>query len=87
MGNRVARKLGLSPTLLLVPAATVALAGLLAIGAVDPAPGSAQFQPSLHPAFDVATVKPFKDDGISPRNAHSTYGPQGVDFNPDQRSL
>jgi uncharacterized protein (TIGR03435 family) len=32
------------------------------------------------PAFDVASVKLWKDDGVSPRNSHSTYGPQGIDF-------
>jgi uncharacterized protein (TIGR03435 family) len=28
----------------------------------------------------VASVKPYKDDGVGPRNSHSSYGPQGVDF-------
>jgi uncharacterized protein (TIGR03435 family) len=32
------------------------------------------------PAFEVASVKLWKDDGVSPRNSHSTYGPQGIDF-------
>jgi uncharacterized protein (TIGR03435 family) len=32
------------------------------------------------PAFDVASVKLWKDDGVGPRNSHSNYGPQGIDF-------
>jgi len=32
------------------------------------------------PTFDVASVKLYKDDGKSPRNSHSTYGPQGIDL-------
>jgi uncharacterized protein (TIGR03435 family) len=30
--------------------------------------------------FEVASVKPFKDDGVSPRNSHATYGPDGINF-------
>ena len=30
--------------------------------------------------FEVASIKPFKDDGVSPRNSHATYGPDGINF-------
>jgi uncharacterized protein (TIGR03435 family) len=32
------------------------------------------------PKFDVASVKLYVDDGVSPRNLHNSYGPQGIDF-------
>jgi len=31
-------------------------------------------------AFEVASVRLYQDDGVGPRNAHSRYSPQGVDF-------
>src|ERR1700685_2196459 len=37
-------------------------------------------QPSAHLKFEVASVKPWKDDGVSPRNSHATYGPDGINF-------
>jgi uncharacterized protein (TIGR03435 family) len=30
--------------------------------------------------FEVASVKLFHDDGVSPRNSHATYGPDGINF-------
>jgi uncharacterized protein (TIGR03435 family) len=39
-----------------------------------------QSVPANRPSFDVASVKPYKDSGVGPRNAHSTYGPQSVNF-------
>ena len=32
------------------------------------------------PAFEVASVKPDKDDGVGPRNSAAVYGPKGVNF-------
>jgi len=32
------------------------------------------------PKFEVASVKLYQDDGVSPRNLHNSYGPQGIDF-------
>jgi uncharacterized protein (TIGR03435 family) len=37
-------------------------------------------QPTPRLKFEVASVKPFKDDGVSPRNSHATYGPDGINF-------
>src|ERR1700733_3201187 len=30
--------------------------------------------------FEIASVKLFHDDGVSPRNSHATYGPDGINF-------
>src|SRR6202035_2879270 len=50
-------------------------AGLIALTcALGATPPSAEFK------FEVASVKPFKDDGVSPRNSHATYGPDGINF-------
>jgi uncharacterized protein (TIGR03435 family) len=32
------------------------------------------------PKFEVASVKLYQDDGVSPRNLHNSYTPQGIDF-------
>jgi len=32
------------------------------------------------PQFEVASVKLYQDDGVSPRNLHNSYNPQGIDF-------
>ncbi|HEV3198242.1 MAG TPA: TIGR03435 family protein [Bryobacteraceae bacterium] len=64
----------------LVFAAIAALAGPVIIGFVGARPGRAQSQPTARPAFEVASVKLYKDDGVGPRNAHSTYNPQGIDL-------
>jgi len=32
------------------------------------------------PKFELASVKLYQDDGVSPRNLHNSYGPQGIDF-------
>jgi bla regulator protein BlaR1 len=72
--------LGLSRKLLLVLAAITALAGPVAIGVVNATASRAQSGPAIRPTFEVAWVKPYKDDGVGPRNSHTSYGPQGVDL-------
>jgi hypothetical protein len=32
------------------------------------------------PKFDVASVKPYKDDGVGDRELHNSYGTQGINF-------
>jgi uncharacterized protein (TIGR03435 family) len=56
-----------------VLAAIAGLAGPLATQ------GPAQPE-AIQPLFEVASVKPYKDDGVGPRRSHSSYGPQGIDF-------
>jgi uncharacterized protein (TIGR03435 family) len=45
----------------------------IAILAIASLPGGMGAQ-----SFEVASVKLYKDDGVGPRNAHTTYNPQGV---------
>lgn len=80
MGYRAALKLGFSRKLLLALAAITAFAGPIAIGVVNATAIRAQSEPAVRPAFEVASVKLYKDDGVGPRNSHTSYSPQGVDF-------
>jgi hypothetical protein len=82
MTDRAACNVDGGAKLLRAVATTMAGAGLIAITLLNAPPIHAQPQGSTasRPAFDVASVKPWKDDGMSPRNSHSTYGPQGIEF-------
>jgi uncharacterized protein (TIGR03435 family) len=54
------------------------ITGLLVGGWLTVTTGYAQT--ANRPTFEVASVKPYNDAGTGPRNAHSTWKPQGVDF-------
>ena len=66
--------------LLLAVAAMSALAGPIAIGAVNAAPERAQSQPTTRPAVDVASVKIHKADAAADRRYVVSYGSQGINF-------
>jgi len=80
MAYRTAIQFGFGQKPVLVLAAITALAGPVVIGVVDPKLGRAQSAPTIRPAFEVASVKLYTEEGVGPRNAHSTYGPQGIDL-------
>jgi bla regulator protein BlaR1 len=81
MRHRTALQLDFSRKLLLVLAAITSLAGPIAVGVIDSKPGRAQSDPTIRPAFEVASVKITKEDGgTGPRNFRRSYGPQGIDF-------
>jgi bla regulator protein BlaR1 len=81
MTDRAGSEPGLGRKWSRAAASATTAAGLIAISILN--------APSIHaqagsvsspPAFEVASVKLWKDDGVSPRNSRSTYGPQGIDF-------
>jgi len=82
MRDRAGRNADGGRAILRAVASATAAAGLIAIRILNAPWIQAQGQGSAasRPAFDVASVKLWKDDGVSPRNSHSNYGPQGIDF-------
>jgi len=58
----------------------LALVAIAALAGPFATLGPAQSEARGRPVFEVASIKPYKDAGVGPRNSHSTYGPQGVDF-------
>ena len=78
-GQKV-RNLNLGRKLLLVFAGMLTVTVPVVIGLMNVPLIRAQTLALNRPAFEVACVKVYKDEGVGPRNAHSTYGPQGVDF-------
>jgi uncharacterized protein (TIGR03435 family) len=77
---RTALQSGFCRKLLLTGAALTSLSVPVVFGIVNPKPGLAQSQPTARPFFEVASVKLFKEEGVGPRNSHSTYGPQGINL-------
>jgi uncharacterized protein (TIGR03435 family) len=82
MTDRSGCKSGLGAEWLRSVASTTTAAVLIAISILNAPSIHAQGQGSAAslPTFDVASVKLWKDDGVSPRNSHSNYSPQGIDF-------
>ena len=81
MENRVTAKLGFGRGTLLAAAAIMALAGPITIGAVDRAADQAPSGSAIRPAFEVASVKDYKEpDRQGTRHTSWSYGPQGIHF-------
>jgi uncharacterized protein (TIGR03435 family) len=72
--------LNLCQKLLLVAAGMLTLTVPVVIGLMNTPLLLSQTTPADRPSFEVASVKLFQDSGVGDRNAHSTYGPQGVDI-------
>ncbi len=80
LSNRTVQNLNIARKLLLLIAPILAVTVPVGIGLMNVRLLQSQTSSANRPAFEVASVKAYKDAGIGPRNAHSTYSPEGVDF-------
>jgi uncharacterized protein (TIGR03435 family) len=83
MTHRGPEKVNMVKKLALVVAGMAALAVPIGVGIINAASLSAQSpqaKSAAPPKFEVASVRLYNDEGVGPRNYHSTYSPQGVNF-------